>query len=104
MLGPYIEPYIDPERLTEVVNDILLNSLRQQMKDEAPAERRKTWESVAEMFSKPPERKTGQYFNAFARAARPREPGMELGLKIMRDRNPHYRPTAEKKGDQKNGR
>lgn len=98
MFFPGIEP---DELLKEETEDIVLDVIRQQMKDEAPAERRETWKAIAGMYSKPPENKTGQYFNAFARAARPREPGRELGERIMMDRNVNYRPIKEQEGEKK---
>jgi len=75
----------------EAVLDVTMAELRPAIKEMEPEERRLYCADMEATYSNLYGQNTGRFFNGFASASRPREPGRELGERIMAKRNPHYR-------------
>ena len=63
-----------------------------------PAQRRRCCADMEANFPHPDRKTTGRFFNGFASASAPRDPGGELGERIMEKRNPNYQPDNHNKG------
>ena len=72
--------------------DALMEAMRPSIREMAPEDRRRFCADMEAKLSPLYGNKTGRFFNGFTSACAPREPGKELGERIMTKRNPHYHP------------
>ena len=75
--------------------EVLMEILRPSISEMEPEERRRFCADMeADLLDEYGDyrEETGRFFNSLASACRPREPGKELGKRIMEKRNPNYKP------------
>ena len=72
--------------------DALMEAMRPSIREMAQEDRRRFCADMEAKLSPLYGNKTGRFFNGFTSACAPREPGKELGERIMAKRNPHYHP------------
>ena len=99
VLVPLHEEDWEEYRTTEPEEDnpieLLMEKLRPTIQAMEPEKRRRFCADLKAILPEDDGKTTGRFFNGFASASRPREPGKELGKRIMAKRNANYRPDEE---------